>query len=275
MNELKYKEFMTRYKQFKNNNLPEPFWDEERQVKEYVYYAPDRFSNVNDEEHNYVIFNNLSDSLGEIAGASFYYSFTSGAFVYNRDNDGKENGKVEVGHQHAHSFEEVVHSLYSFPESFNISSEEEIYFSQQELEYLKRVQKYLLFIGMKDFKFEDFDDETGKIKDNIKRYYNERQEKYKNVGVIKCSDENLLKITEGKRNYFVIVPYDTSIYNDYEDFSDRYALVIDSNFDYRLYIKYTHGIIKQYIDVKEEIEIPDLKDEDKVFVEYFEIVERF
>ena len=38
MKEGDYKEFIKRYDQFKKNNLPTPFWDEERQTLEYVYF---------------------------------------------------------------------------------------------------------------------------------------------------------------------------------------------------------------------------------------------
>lgn len=38
MKKRKYNEFMKRYDKFKNNNLPTPFWYNERKTLEYVKY---------------------------------------------------------------------------------------------------------------------------------------------------------------------------------------------------------------------------------------------
>lgn len=163
MNEIEYKEFIKRYDKFKNNNLPTPFWDEERQTLEYIYFYNGK-SIINQEEavNQLEVHQDLFNALGEIAFTGLYYSFT------DKHMTGKYEGKefvknVVVAHNHAHSFEEVVRALYSSPESFSISKEEEVYYSHQELEYLRRVQKYLLFIGMKD------EEDT---KTSVKRYRN-------------------------------------------------------------------------------------------------------
>ena len=106
----------------------------------------------------------------------------------------KENGKYikksVVGHSHAHSFEEVVSALYSSPESFSIAKDEEQYYSKQELEYLRRVQKYLLFIGMKDLE---------KQKVPVSRYRNKIHSKViKNATEKKKKTEEQSKVSEKK-----------------------------------------------------------------------------
>lgn len=139
MDEFEYKDFIKRYDRFKKNNLPTPFWDEERQTLEYAYFYHIRL-NLNNEELE--VYFRLSEALGEIAFTGFYYSFTDKHIISWKDENGKFKQKSVIGHNHAHSFEEVVESLYHFPESFHIAKEEEQYYSKQELEYLKRVQKY-------------------------------------------------------------------------------------------------------------------------------------
>ena len=90
------------------------------------------------------IYNNLTEALENIADTSFYYSYTT---KYQKLTN--EGIKFVVGKTHAHSFENVVRDIYQSPESFRISHDEKI-FSKQELRYLKKLQKYLLFIGLKD-----------------------------------------------------------------------------------------------------------------------------
>ena len=138
MNKKQYKEFYKRYDKFKDYNLPTPFWDEERQTYEYVYFYMNQPK----------ISNSLYEALGDVAIDNLYYPFTSGYLMGTIETNYKM--VYEVGHNHAHSFEEVVRWLYEFPETFSISKDEEEFYSKRELEYLRNVKEYLLFIGMKD-----------------------------------------------------------------------------------------------------------------------------
>ena len=137
MTEFDYKSFAKRYHKYKDCNLPVPFWDEERQVKEYVYYE-DREDLEDWKKYN--VSESIFESLSDIAFTGLYYSFTCGGYT---EKDSKFIKKVE--HNHAHSFEEVVKCLYDYPETFNISTEEEEFYSKQELKYLRRVQKSFLW----------------------------------------------------------------------------------------------------------------------------------
>ena len=157
MNEFDYKKFSKRYDKFKNNNLPTPFWDEERQTFEYVYFD----TTEDNEKTTLEINHDLIKALGDIAQAGLYYSFSTG-------NIGNKNSSK---HNHAHSFEEVVKALYDFPESFHIKKDEEEFYSNQELDYLRQVQKYLLHIGLKDLESEER---------SFNRYQNKKCSKFDN-----------------------------------------------------------------------------------------------
>ena len=86
--------------------------------------------------------------------------------------------------------------MYDYPETFNISTEEEEFYSKQELKYLRRVQKYLLFIGLKDLGIPTYDEEGYYIWD-YSRYNNELQDKkYFDAETITLNIEN--KTQNGK-----------------------------------------------------------------------------
>lgn len=154
MDKFDYETFNKRYDKFKNNNLPTPFFDEERQTLEYVY-----FDNKTDEESLSLQINtNLSKALEDICHVGLYYSFST------RDLESKDVNY----HNHAHSFEEVIRALYNFPESFNIAQDEEQFYSKQELDYLKKLQSYLLLIGLKDIEHFDIPFERYQNKNHSK-----------------------------------------------------------------------------------------------------------
>lgn len=119
MNEIDYKEFEKRYDKFKNNNLPTPFWDDDRHILEYVY-----FQTGIDNQSIRAVNPTLTDSLGEIAYAGFYYPFVSKSFIYTESN-GEILTEEKVDRYHSHSFEGVVQFLYDYPETFSIKEEDE------------------------------------------------------------------------------------------------------------------------------------------------------
>lgn len=136
------KDFYKRYDKFKNNNLPTPYYDKERNVLEYVWFNEEGL-NVSD---------NICWPLESLSNTELYYSFSVGP----------------IGHMHDHEFSNVVRMLYDYPISFNISKDEEEYYSKQELKYLKRIQEYLVSIGLKDI------DPNKKV--SINRYRNNKME---------------------------------------------------------------------------------------------------
>lgn len=144
-----------------------------------------------------------------MADINFYYSYTCGYFTEEKIDEDNYNLKLAKGHTHSHYFEDVVKDLYNFPESFNISKEEEKYYSEQQLKYLRRVKKYLLFIGLKDI---------DSIKPSIKRYRNTKQKKYGSAYIHEYNDKTINDILLGKINYFVIIPDNIDIYKKMKSF---------------------------------------------------------
>lgn len=143
-----------RYKKFKNCSLPYPFWDERRDTFEWVYYDHARgYFEVNSE---------LNEQLANIAFTGLTYHYEANLFSYNKNE--LYNKMTE---SHGHNFNEVVKVLYNYPESFKIPEDCLSEYSEQQLRYLKRVQKYLLFIGLKDFTMNEEQKELLKKTDEL------------------------------------------------------------------------------------------------------------
>lgn len=266
MTENEYKKFCKRYEQFKECNLPELFFDDERQTAEYVYFCPNKMLDCKDPlKRNLEVHTNLVSALENIAYTGFYYSFTS-KNIYRKKENGKIVTKIEVGHDHAHSFEEVVISLYDFPESFSISKDEEQFFSKQELDYLRRVQKYLLFIGMKDL---------NNYKRKKSRYKNRKQNRYEDARILTFSKANLELALTGEKLF--------RVYKYIEDFSkeriyepkENRTLIVDEEDNFKMFIEFTSTEIKKYKDIKPICKDNRFNDDDKVEICNFKILEKY
>lgn len=257
MKEREFIEFQKRYEKFQKNNLPTPFFDDERQTFEYVYYSYRFFNNDNKKypEINHM----LIDALANIAFTGLYYSFNCKEIAYTKDGV-----KITFGHSHAHSFEEVVSCLYDFPESFSIPKEDEKFYSEQELHYLRRVQKYLLFIGLKDI------GETRKIP--VSRYRNKNQEKYANLRIYRVNNSILEQMLIKKLN-FMAFKWFPSHSNGFS--IDRKCLIADEEDNIKLFIEFTSEKTKLYKEIKNVYPKKDFKDDDKVSIEYFKILKEF
>lgn len=242
-----------RYDKFKNNNLPTPFWDEERQVFEYVYFDDDLEVN-----------NNLTDAFSDIAYVGFYFPFIAKRMLIEKEKN-EYVSKIEVGKCHAHTFDEVVQALYESPESFKINKEDKEYYSKQELEYLNQLQKYLLFIDMKDID----------VNNKGNRYNNKKREKYGKAIIYSLNNKAIKNIEDGKRNFRVIEWYPE--YNEKEKYKkgEYQALITDEDSNYKFFVEFTSSEVKEYKDIKDICNIDGKKDNDKLIVYYFNILERF
>lgn len=264
MKQKEYQEFIKRYHKFKKNNLPTPFFDKERQTFEYVYYNQNR--HVEDysflmEDKNLCIFDNLTEAFQNIASVGFYYPFTCRCYLYTKEK-GKLIAKKEIRHTHTHSFEDVVRYLYDSPNSFSISESEEDFYSKQQLQYLKFVQKYLLFIGMKDLENK-----------TVQRYRNKREKKYIHQYIYRYPKETLEDFITGKRN-FTVRKYSAMTVNYIKYKPKEYrVLMTDTESNFRLYVEFTYREIKEYRDIKAIYHNKQLQDEEKVEVTYFKILE--
>ena len=254
MNNKQYKEFCKRYEKFKKNTLPTPFLDEERNTFEYVCYVKDDRPEV---------YYSLTDAMGDVAFTGFYYPFIY-KHVESKLVDGKWIKKEVVGHSHGHSFDEVVRALYESPESFRLEKKDLEYYSKQELEYLDRVQKYLLFIGLKDI------DGTHKIPQ--KRYQNKKHLKYSNAFIHTMSNANIKNIIKGKLNYTLINYYkhfDPDLFKPYQ------VIYTDEKGNMRVLVETTHEELKRINDMKEFTFKNKPKTNEKVVVIYFKVLEIF
>lgn len=259
MTEEEYKKFCKRYDKFKKNNLPTPFWDDERQTYEYV-----RFYKENGKD-NLEVYSELTDALGNIACAGLYYSFTSKNIISEKEND-KIITKVVSDHFHAHTFDEVVKNLYYYPESFHISKDDEQFYSKQEINYLKKIQKYLLFIGLKDL---------DKERVSVSRYRNKTQSKYENVFIQEFTDQLIDDIEKEKRN-FAITDWHPE-YLELEKYKpgEFQALIVDKKYNFKMLIEYAKSEVKLYKDIKMDYKNDKLNDNDKIVLRYFKILKKF
>jgi len=249
MTEFDYKTFNERYKKFKKNNLPTPFWDKERQVLEYVFYEKDKYHD------NLSINNNLTDSFSN--KFSLYYSFNCVTIT--------KDGKRKIGHCHEHTFENVVRNLYDYPVSFNISKKDEIYYSKQELTYLKIMKNYLLLVGLSD------------IPDSVRvsRYRNKLVKKYQNAIIINLDNREINSIIKGKRVFFAVKKNKNN--KDLKKYQKKELqyLIVDDKGNFRLLIEYVEKKQEKYLEIKKQVKISKTKDNDDVMVYYFKVLEVF
>lgn len=268
-----YREFNKKYDRFKKNNLPTSFWDEERQTLEYVYFDSDldRFmKKLQEETENFDyklhVDNSLVSALENITNTGFYYSFSSKYHTTKRGEDGKLVFTLECGHSHAHSFEDVVEHLYKYPESFSISKEEEVYYSKQELKYLRRVQKYLLFIGLKDL---------DEFKPKVSRFRNKLHKKYCTANTFEFTSKQIEEFKNGVIDFTIRKSCNGDYIEEQYKKGDYRALFVDEGNDYKLFVEFTHRETKKYEKIKEKVSSNKFKDEDLLVLTYFKILEEF
>lgn len=264
-----YKLFLKKYDKFEKNNLPTPFWDDERQVLEYVYYDDEvdpflkELSTHRDiNEIRLHVESNLVDALSNVAVAGFYYPYNCKCFTLSNDNS--QILSIKYGPTHSHSFEDVVRSLYDFPESFNISESDYEFYSKQELRYLRRVKKYLLFLGVKDL-------ETSKAP--VARYRNKLRKKYSNVCVFRFADWEIDAILNNNMRIDIRKYSESS--SNYTEYTDYRALIVDDDGNICFFINYTSSEVKRYSEVKEEYFKHPYSDDELVCVYHFEVLETF
>lgn len=238
-----------RYKKIKDCYLPYPYFDEKRDTFEWVKYF----------KTQYVVEQSLLYAIGDIARVGVIYHYN----VH----------KLE----HCHSFDEVIHALYDYPESFTIPDEFLDEYSKQELLFLKYVKNYLLLIDLKDFRQSEetckldseFDHIYSKkhksIKDkiflknyqkkwrrikyenNLKRYSNSKALEYQSYCLMNVDKKEIAKaIINGEKDYLININYSFSELTK----NKKYLVSYDDEF---------LGIVQTYSE--EIIKFKDLKEE--------------
>lgn len=140
LKELKYKylnyKVNRKYRKLDKCNLPFRFYNKKSEQCEWVNYK-NFIDNTSRYDSNILLLDALSDICK--IGLTYHYNIN--------------NNKKDKNYQnHSHDFNSVLKDLYFYPESFNIPDEFKNNYSRQELNYINELQKYLLFIELKDFK---------------------------------------------------------------------------------------------------------------------------
>ena len=130
-----------------------------------------------------------------------------------------------------------------------------------------------MFIGLKDLGIPTYDEEGYYIWD-YSRYNNELQDKYKNCRIITCKEETINSIRNGEKKYFVFATSYPKLYKD-EDIKNDEALIVDEQDNFKFYIKYNYYKKCMYKDIKDGYENSDLKQDDIVILEYFDVIEKY
>jgi len=231
--------FDKRYEKFKDNNLPTPFYDEERKVFEYVSF-----------NENLFVDSDLIYPLGDISWSYLLYPYYIKDYA-RLENDNK--AKLQLFHSHSHNFKDVLYDLYMHPESFKISDEDKEYYSRQELDYLDKIQKFLNLIKLKDI-----------YKGKKNRYNNNLYNKYKEAHFIRLDNDIINLMINNKLNYIVSsINYDIG----------KTFLILDKENNYKLFIKTTNKERCLYSDIKMYYPNDVYKDDTKLNKYSFEIVE--
>lgn len=148
-------------KKYQNCSLPYEVWNNEnRNFYKLCGYYDGKQTSV-----GVCVYSELVDALNDSMLTELYYSFNIHHECHCDETkchcEGHEchcedqecHGHEHSDHQHEHDFESVVNALYHYPESFYLTKEDEQWYSKQELDFLKRTQKYLLYIGRKDTEY--------------------------------------------------------------------------------------------------------------------------
>lgn len=239
-----------RYKKFKSCTLPYPFFDEKRLTFEWVTYI----------KKQYGINRSLLYAIENLARTGVIYHY------------------IQQKIKHCHSFDEVIVSLYKYPESFTIPDEFLSEYSNQELLFLKQVQSYLHLIGLRDYteskemqdinnRFDYIYDKKHKTikdklfmmtyhkkyrkqeyKDNLKRYTNTKVLEYLSYNAINVSEKRVAKsILNGEKDYAIKVKYSFS-----EPSKNKKSLIICNGTFIGVVENQSEEVIK-FKDLKEEM----------------------
>ena len=265
----KYYDFKTnmRYKRFKHCSIPYLFHNKKRNTLEWVTF--------NNETHEYEIYNQLQNALEDQVYCGFIYHYK--ARIYGRENSNQEL-KYRLMVSHCHSFDEVIETLYRYPESFEIPKEFLYEYSEQELQFLKQIQNYLNLIELKDEKINEerlelgqkyeniyqkkhksiidkltlkyYDKKEQKImnKESFTRYENEKAQEYSKYRVAHFTDMNIAKaIVEGKKDYMIKGQYSFSS----SPLNEKWLIVSDNS--YLGIVEVIQEDILQFKDLKENM----------------------
>jgi hypothetical protein len=211
--------------------------------------------------------NSLETYFSDKMCISLNYHIHSKFFKKDYENGKEINKEIIEDDGIVFSFDKVIENLYFFPETFRINEDYKDDFSKQEIKFFTKIQSYLLFMGVKDVTLDTDMDERCKNK-NI--------EKYKEYDETDHSNYFIDKLIKGD--------IDFTVYREWRKYDkDPHVvfvkeLVFDEDGHIRLTMDETSIECKLYKEVKDDIDDiykDKFKDDDKVLVEHYKILEVF
>ncbi len=253
-----------KYRKLDKCNLPFEFYDKNKEKYEWVNYIKYIDNTMTYNRNKYLI-----DAIETICKVGITYN-------YNINN----NCNNKNYQSHCHNFDSVLKELYFYPESFNIPDEFKEDYSKQELNFIEEIQKYLLFIKLKDFQYSKeyklieekvtkiFSQEKINLIDKIKiaylniksqkilyknklaRCHNERQAKYQNYDHLILSKEKIKNIINNHQKFLIrYSPY----FKNTKTFSSigKKYLLKDENYNILASIEIMENQIIKFKDFKQ------------------------
>ncbi len=194
-----------------------------------------------DSSYNWITYNNelitnysLYESMSDIIRYGFIYHYET------------EEQDTEY-HSHGHSYEDVLRTLYYYPEHFHIPNDSLHEYSNQELKFIKRMKSYLLLIGLKNLKPTETEQEMEEQK--LSRSNNELARKYSLYGFYEPHNRSLKDILNGKYNYLIRQAWD----NKYEEEIGKKLLLFNEEQDILGELTITDVKLMNIDDLNEDI----------------------
>lgn len=234
-----------RYHKLSKCNLPFGFYNKRKDKFEWVNYVKYHDNTTGYNNNTY-----LMDALSDICKVDLTYHYN----IKNKSTD-------QNYQSHSHDFDSVLKELYLYPESFSIPNEYKNNYSTQELNLINEMQKYLLFIELKDFQNSKeynliekkcekiFAKEKMNLIDKIKiaylskrsqkinyqnrlvRCHNKRQEKYQDYGHLIFSKEKIENIINNQQDFLIHYSPFLKNDNDYSSTIGNKYLIKDEDFN--------------------------------------------
>ena len=225
------------------------------------YNESDTFKWVFNDDNNTIEYNEIYEAFSHLIKTSLEYNYEITYKHYDALNNSLKSETITM---HSHNFNDVIETLYYYPESFNIPEEFQNNFSKQELVFLKRTQNYLLLIGLKDktdskeminlqrkYKKEldskKYLKEERKLerKEILERANNKKVRNYHEVEYFIASDNILNAILNKEKNTRIFREYSYST----SRIKERY-FILDNDYNYKALVEITDENIIPLKDLK-------------------------
>ncbi len=225
------------------------------------YNENDTYKWVFTEDNNIFEYAEIYEAFSHLIKTSLEYNYE---ITYKYYDALKNSIKIETVAMHSHNFNDVIETLYYYPESFNIPENDKDNYSASELAFLKKLQNYLLLMGLKDksdskdminlhrkYKNElnskKYFKELVKLerKETLERANNKKVRTYHEAGYFMASDNILDAILNKEKNTRIFRQYSYST----SRIKERY-FILDNDYNYKALIEITDENIIPFKDLK-------------------------